>query len=305
MSKKYKTQKKDRKEQNNQHDILKIQKKTFLPNKNIKIRSKLKESKEPEKRSKKSEHGSKNFRTYTINKDLEEIKENKLLSDKNYNNDFKTEDQVSNIDKSSSINNSDMSSSDSYSPVDEFEDNNNSNNKKNLTSKVVSIKDNNQKENQDSLNGDSNVVYLGRIPHGFYELEMKNYFKQFGTVTRIKLSRNKKTGKSKHYAFIEFDSPEVAKIVAKTMNNYLLFEHILKCSVVPKNKIHESMFIGANKRFKPIPWSKITKKHLEEPKTKEQWIKLQKKKEKCLEKKMILLKKLGIIYQYNRNVMNK
>lgn len=36
------------------------------------------------------------------------------------------------------------------------------------------------------------VVYLGRIPHGFYEDEMKDYFKQFGTVSRLRLSRNKR-----------------------------------------------------------------------------------------------------------------
>jgi nucleolar protein 15 len=36
------------------------------------------------------------------------------------------------------------------------------------------------------------VVFLGRIPHGFYEDEMRSYFSQFGTVLRIRLSRNKK-----------------------------------------------------------------------------------------------------------------
>lgn len=73
------------------------------------------------------------------------------------------------------------------------------------------------------------VIYLGRIPHGFYEEQMKAYFGQFGTVSRLRLSRNKKTGASKHYAFIEFAEEEVAKIVAETMDNYLLYGHILKC----------------------------------------------------------------------------
>lgn len=36
------------------------------------------------------------------------------------------------------------------------------------------------------------VVFLGRIPHGFYEKEMRAYFSQFGEVTRLRLSRNKK-----------------------------------------------------------------------------------------------------------------
>lgn len=35
------------------------------------------------------------------------------------------------------------------------------------------------------------TVYLGRIPKGFYEEEMRSYFSQFGEVTRLRLSRNK------------------------------------------------------------------------------------------------------------------
>ena len=36
------------------------------------------------------------------------------------------------------------------------------------------------------------IVYVGRIPHGFYEKEMEGFFSQFGEVKRIKVSRNKK-----------------------------------------------------------------------------------------------------------------
>jgi nucleolar protein 15 len=86
------------------------------------------------------------------------------------------------------------------------------------------------------------VVFLGRIPHGFYESEMKEYFSQFGKVTRLRLSRNTITGRSKHYAFIEFESAAVAQIVADTMNNYLLLNRVLKCEVVPKEKLHPKIF---------------------------------------------------------------
>ena len=65
---------------------------------------------------------------------------------------------------------------------------------------------------------DAGVLYLGHIPHGFYEQEMKGFFSQFGTVSRLRLARNKKTGRSKHYAFIEFKVAEVAEVVAKSMN---------------------------------------------------------------------------------------
>lgn len=35
---------------------------------------------------------------------------------------------------------------------------------------------------------------------------------QFGTVTKVRLSRSKKTTRSRGYAFMEFQSAEVAKV---------------------------------------------------------------------------------------------
>ncbi|KAI9480852.1 MAG: hypothetical protein EXX96DRAFT_465773, partial [Benjaminiella poitrasii] len=99
---------------------------------------------------------------------------------------------------------------------------------------------------------ETGVIYLGRIPHGFYEKEMNGYFSQFGDITRLRLSRNKKTGKPKHYAFIEFASKEVAEIVAETMHNYLLMGHMLQCKTLDADKIHENLFNGANRIYKPF-----------------------------------------------------
>jgi nucleolar protein 15 len=39
---------------------------------------------------------------------------------------------------------------------------------------------------------ETGVVYLSRIPHGFYEDQMRAYFSQFGEVSRLRLSRNKR-----------------------------------------------------------------------------------------------------------------
>ena len=115
------------------------------------------------------------------------------------------------------------------------------------------------------------VVYVGRIPHGFYEHEMRQYFSQFGDISRLRLSRSKKSGASRHFAFIEFSSAGVAKIVADTMDTYLMFGHILKCKVVPKEQVHEKLWKGANKRFKPVPWNKIEGRKLEMGLGRAQW----------------------------------
>ncbi|TFK07674.1 protein dopey-2 [Platysternon megacephalum] len=94
------------------------------------------------------------------------------------------------------------------------------------------------------------VIYLGHIPRGLYEPQIQEYFSQFGTVTRLRLSRSKKTGDSKGYGFVEFESDEVAKIVADTMNNYLFCERLLKCEFMPPEKVHENLFRGSEKTFR-------------------------------------------------------
>lgn len=40
---------------------------------------------------------------------------------------------------------------------------------------------------------------------------------------------SEQTARSKGYAFVEFASDEVAKIVAETMHNYMMFGRLLKC----------------------------------------------------------------------------
>lgn len=38
------------------------------------------------------------------------------------------------------------------------------------------------------------ILYLGHVPHGFFEEQMRAFFAQFGEVARLRLSRSKKTG---------------------------------------------------------------------------------------------------------------
>ncbi|KAJ6107987.1 hypothetical protein N7523_009310 [Penicillium sp. IBT 18751x] len=137
------------------------------------------------------------------------------------------------------------------------------------------------------------TVYVGRIPHGFYEHQMRAYFSQFGEITRLRLSRNRLTGRSKHYAFIEFASATVAKIVAETMDNYLMYSHILKCKYVPTESLHPDVWKGANRRFKRTPWNRIEKKRLEKGKSREQWTKRIEQEQRKRQAKADKLKALG------------
>lgn len=76
------------------------------------------------------------------------------------------------------------------------------------------------------------LIYIGRLPEGFEETELKKYFSQFGDITNVRVPRSKKSGRSKHYAFIEFANGDDAKIAQETMNNYLLLNHQLKVNIV-------------------------------------------------------------------------
>lgn len=136
-----------------------------------------------------------------------------------------------------------------------------------------------------------------RIPHGFYEHQMRAYFSQFGEISRLRLSRNRVTGRSKHYAFIEFASSVVAKIVAETMNNYLMYGHILKCKYVPQEQQHPELWKGANRRYKRVPWNRIEKQRLERGKTRDKWAKSIEQEEKRRLVKAEKWKKLGYEFE--------
>lgn len=86
------------------------------------------------------------------------------------------------------------------------------------------------------------VIYLGHIPEGFNEKLMRKFFNQYGEVSKIKLFKSLKTNRSMGYAFVEFESAEVAAIAAESMNGYFLMERKLVSHVVSADKIHKGMF---------------------------------------------------------------
>ncbi len=114
------------------------------------------------------------------------------------------------------------------------------------------------------------VVLVSRIPYGFFEEQMRGFFSQFGTVTRLRLARNRKTGNSKHYAFVEFEAKEVAAIVAETMNNYMMFGRTIQCRFLLPSQVHPETFKNANRTFKVIPHARIHRDRVNAPKSEAQ-----------------------------------
>jgi len=117
---------------------------------------------------------------------------------------------------------------------------------------------------------DAGVIYLGHIPHGFYEDQMKGFFSQFGTVSRLRLARNTKTGRSKHYAFIEFKHREVAEVVAKSMNGYLMFSKILACKLLTPEEVHPETFKNTHRSFRIVDRTAVARKNVNQVRTEQQ-----------------------------------
>jgi nucleolar protein 15 len=108
------------------------------------------------------------------------------------------------------------------------------------------------------VSGDvAGVVYVGHVPHGFYEKQMRGFFAQFGEVTRVRLSRSKKTARSRGFAFVEFANAEVARISAGAMDGYLMHGRALVAKFVAPEEVHPATFDGANRVFRRIPWASI------------------------------------------------
>lgn len=115
--------------------------------------------------------------------------------------------------------------------------------------------------------GLSSVVYVGHIPHGFYEEQMRGFFSQFGDVERVRLSRSKKTGGSKGYAFVEFKDVEDTKIVAESMDKYILSGKQLVVKQLPLSKIHPRIWKGSDKKFQAYPMRKQHAERVNKTKT--------------------------------------
>ncbi|KAK2198098.1 bifunctional RNA recognition motif domain/Nucleotide-binding alpha-beta plait domain superfamily/RNA-binding domain superfamily [Babesia duncani] len=84
----------------------------------------------------------------------------------------------------------------------------------------------------------SRVIYVGNLPTQLTEEQIRQYFAQFGKIQATRLMRSKKTNNSRGFAFVKFESAEIAKIAAEAMDRYIINGRTLRCNlkdVVVKN----------------------------------------------------------------------
>ncbi|KXN74548.1 hypothetical protein CONCODRAFT_76792, partial [Conidiobolus coronatus NRRL 28638] len=107
----------------------------------------------------------------------------------------------------------------------------------------------NAKKQHTGLNSklSSNVVYIGHLPNSLTQTQFQNFFQNFGLITRLKLAKNLKTGKSKHYGFIEFKYSFSILILKKFLKNFKLLGKKLIIRVYSKAEVHNKMFWGSKR----------------------------------------------------------
>jgi len=136
------------------------------------------------------------------------------------------------------------------------------------------------------------------VKHAYVFFLSAEYFTQFGRVSKVRLSRNKKSGKSKHYAFLEFQTPEVAKVVADAMDGYHFFGQKLQVRALSCSEVHPELFKGANRVFTKIPWKKIEEDRHNKDRNPEQEAKRVKANAKRAKLRQARIKAAGIDYEF-------
>ena len=116
----------------------------------------------------------------------------------------------------------------------------------------------------------------------------------------MRLSRVKKTGRPKSYAFLEFASPAVAAIAADAMDGYLLFSQRLSVKVLSPESVHPALFKGADRVFTKVPWRKLEAGRVNKKLSADEAAKRAGRGARADEKRAERIEKAGIDYQYER-----
>ncbi len=71
-------------------------------------------------------------------------------------------------------------------------------------------------------------LFVGGLPWKTTEKELKEAFSKFGEVEDVKVIRDKRTGKSKGFGFVTFESNESALKAKEGMNNTTFGDRTIK-----------------------------------------------------------------------------
>ncbi|MCD9641207.1 hypothetical protein HAX54_027276 [Datura stramonium] len=118
------------------------------------------------------------------------------------------------------------------------------------------------------------VLYIGRIPHGFYENEMEveylcdilsmwssSFFKQFGTIKRLRIARNKKAS----VLILQYRTTIFFHKLIRFYSVSVIVDFIGKECEEVENLVRR--WKGVNRWYKPLDWVKIERKRQDKERT--------------------------------------
>lgn len=73
------------------------------------------------------------------------------------------------------------------------------------------------------------VIYMGSIPYDQTEEQVLDIASSIGPVANLKMMFDKDTGRSKGFAFVEYNDVETASSAVRNLNNYSIGNRQLKC----------------------------------------------------------------------------
>jgi RNA recognition motif-containing protein len=74
-------------------------------------------------------------------------------------------------------------------------------------------------------------LYVGNLPYSATEEELKTLFGQAGTVTSVAIIKDRETGRSKGFAFIEMSSQDEAQKAISMLTGHMLGGRDLRVSI--------------------------------------------------------------------------
>jgi len=74
-------------------------------------------------------------------------------------------------------------------------------------------------------------LYVGNLPYSATEEELSSIFSKAGTVTSVAIIKDRESGRSKGFAFIEMSTADEAQKAISTLNNYSMGGRDLRVSI--------------------------------------------------------------------------
>jgi RNA recognition motif-containing protein len=95
-----------------------------------------------------------------------------------------------------------------------------------------------------------NKLYVGNLPFSTTEEDLRSMFAQAGTVVSVSLIKDRDTGRSRGFAFVEFSNQAEAEKAVSLFNNTPLDNRTLKVNIArPKEDSGKYRRQGGNRRY--------------------------------------------------------